>query len=67
MPDAFLIEGFQQVIDRIYFKRTNGISIEGSGENDVGERRFPALFQQLFEYRKAVESGICTSRKTTSG
>ncbi len=61
------IERLQQIVDRIHLERAHGILVEGRRKDDLRKARLLVFFQQFFDDGKAVQPGICTSRKTISG
>ena len=49
------VDRFEQVVDRIHFKRLHSILIEGGRKHDLRQENFS--IQKLFDYAKAVEAG----------
>src|ERR1700761_3533116 len=47
LHDTFAVEGFEQIVDRIDLKGTNGILVEGSGEDYL--RHGHTTLEQLFQ------------------
>ena len=53
--DAGLVEGFQDVIHRVYIEGLDGVIVEGGGEDDLRDALF--AFEEFFDYAEAVEAG----------